>query len=365
MLARFGLGLYLLTNTNIVSISNAAGATLANWNVQTLTYNGDPITVFPGDFHREDVDFKDLRRWRDLVAADVYFLQEVTSPAAIDEVFPVVEGWRHCISGQYAKAEGLPIKPVCSGPGDTPHKPTGPTRAQYTAVALRAGSPFSILDTADDPALNVKSLDGGVERDIRWGLEVTLGFGEAKLRVLVVHLKSGCFDDQIKQSLWLNPPVDPPSSWACDTLGRQLYPLRAWITLREAAGEAWMVVGDFNRRLDAGSGTFQDEVWKALSGYIPDKTGHDTDTRPDIPMFRSPYKEASVCWGEFRNPNPATLADADDFNLLPIEFFLFGTKASAMVVPNSGRQVAWPHAIAADAKRLSDHCPASLLVLSN
>lgn len=338
-----------------------AEITLANWNIQTLVYLGDPQTVFDDDYVRSAADIADLKRWRDLVAADVYFLQEVTSPAAIDAVFPVAEGWVHCISGQYSQSQGLAAGPTCTSGNDAPHRPSGEERMQFTAIAVHSSGAARIVKAEDFEALNVRSMDDGEVRDVRWGLDVTLEIGGKQVRTLVVHMKSGCFDDRIDRAFWLNDPAGtPPKVFACDTLGRQLFPLRKWIEEREAGGDSWLVAGDFNRRLDAGAGPFQDEVWRALSGFTPDRAGIDQDSRPDIELFRSPYKEASVCWREFLDARPADLAAADNYNLLPIEFFLFGTTADALVVKGNDKQVAWPHPVAADPKRLSDHCPSSI-----
>lgn len=342
---------------------HAGEITLANWNIQTLVYPGDPKTVFPEDYRREAGDYADLIRWRDNTGAGVFLLQEVSSPAALDAVFPVAEGWTHCISGQYAMAQGLPPGPVCTRPGETAHKPTGDDRFQHTAIAIRPGTAVTLGPIADYQDLNVRSMDGKEERDLRWGLDATLEAGGETLRVLIVHMKSGCFDDQIQRKFWENPPALPPARLACETLGRQLYPLRAWVEARDVAGEKWMLAGDFNRRLDAGSGPYQDEVWRALSGYARAKDGSDLDAnRRDIHLFRSPYKEISLCWQGFRNPEPATLGEADDYNILPIEFFIYGRQTLPLVVSGSGAQSVWPNGALTDKKRLSDHCPRTLKV---
>lgn len=198
----------------VIAVLSAAGASaaeikLGNWNIQTLGYSGDPQTVFAGDYIRQPADFADLRNWRDKVGADVYFLQEVTSPAAINEVFPLSDGWSFCISGQYAADEHLSAGPLCSKSGDIPSKPAGTERRQYTAVAWRSdrlnAGPFT-----DVQSLNVRSVDtDGTVRDVRWGLDVSLTSGAADLRVLVVHMKSGCFDDPINFRLFT---VDPSTT---------------------------------------------------------------------------------------------------------------------------------------------------------
>lgn len=342
----------------LVASASCAELKLGNWNVQTLLHADDTVTVFPGDYLRQPQDYADLRTWRDKAGASVFFLQEVSSPAAIDEVFPVADGWAHCISGQFAFDEGLANPgPICTGAGDTPAKPAGSGRHQYTAVAWRTDAGIRAIAT-DVPELNVKSDDGGTIREVRWGLDVAVTSGATSLRALVVHMKSGCFDDPINFRLFtVDPSTTAPTRFACDTLGRQMFPLRAWVEAREDAGDAWMVVGDFNRRLDAGAGRFQDEVWQAVSGYSPAADLHDRDGRPDIALFRSPYKEPSVCWADASDPYPASPATADDYNMLPIEFFVFGAKIRDLAIVDYGRQVAWTPSVPTDRGRLSDHCP--------
>jgi len=345
---------------------HAAEMTLVNWNIQTLTHPADTVSVFPDDYRRQSTDYADLRRWRDLAWGDVYLLQEVTSPAAIDAIFPVREGWRYCISGQYAKAEGLPAGPVCASGNITPHVPTSATRAQFTAIAIRPGAPITSLDVTDVENLDVGHLDDGVIRNLRWGLQAKIGLGSSSMTALVVHMKSGCFDDRIDQRYWLQDPTGGEvRSFHCDTLGRQLYPLRQWMEQREAARDLWLVAGDFNRRLDTGAGGFQDEVLRALTGYTPSRTGQDQDNRSDIAISRSPYKEASNCWREFRDPRPQALNLADGYNMMPIEFFLMGSTATALVPAASGLQVPWPNPKPDDARRLSDHCPSSIRMRLN
>jgi len=56
----------------------------------------------------------------------------------------------------------------------------------------------------------------------------------------------------------------------------------------------------------------------------------------------------------------SALAKPDIYNMLPIEFFLFGEKTKAIVIPRSERQFAWPAPQPDDPMRLSDQCPSSL-----
>jgi hypothetical protein len=357
--------LALLIALTTTAAAVAADFKMANWNIQTLVYAGDPHTVFPDDHVRTAADFADLRAWRDKVDAPVFFLQEVSSPAAIDEVFPIADGWEHCISGQFADDEKLSSTgPICTKAGDVSIKPAGTTRAQYTAVAWRPSAGVSLGGIADVADLNVRSDDGAAGiRNVRWGLDVTLQIGGRSVHALVVHLKSGCFDDFLNFRLFtVDPATTPPERSACNTLARQMYPLHKWVRAHEETDAAWVVVGDFNRRLDVGSGTFQDEVWQALSAYSPGGDGVDRDLRADTELFRPPYKRPSLCWVDLANPNPPTLAEADNYNMAPIEFFVFGDALRSLVVAGSEQQIVWAPATSADPERLSDHCPSAVKI---
>lgn len=67
-----------------------------------------------------------------------------------------------------------------------------------------------------------------------------------------------------------------------------------------------------------------------------------------------------MCWADTGNPTPAALAEADDFNMAPIEFFLFGRKTVGLVIPGTEQQIAWAPSAPLDQKRLSDHCPSRM-----
>ena len=84
-----------------------------------------------------------------------------------------------------------------------------------------------------------------LERDKRSGLDVMIPLKSGPLRVLVVHLKSGC----------QRSPLDSTGKdeSACGPLSRQAPILKRWIELRKAEGMPFMVMGDFNRVLTPGS----------------------------------------------------------------------------------------------------------------
>ncbi|MES5100093.1 hypothetical protein ABUK73_17855 [Agrobacterium sp. BA1120] len=136
---------------------------LATWNIQTLATPGRK--VFDTSTARLPADYEDLRTVERELSADVYALQEISSPAALSQVFPLSE-FVLCFSGQgNADARKLGpqydfegpaagIKPECfeeagatlPDTATTPRLPDGaadPLLAQHTALAVRrvSGTP--------------------------------------------------------------------------------------------------------------------------------------------------------------------------------------------------------------------------------
>ena len=88
--------------------------------------------------------------------------------------------------------------------------------------------------------------------NLRSGVDITIANAAGEpLRLLVVHLKSGCSAGQ--------------SNEACPTLFAQIPLLEDWIDARANAGERFAVLGDFNRRLALA----QDQIWADLDDGAP------------------------------------------------------------------------------------------------
>jgi len=83
--------------------------------------------------------------------------------------------------------------------------------------------------------------------------ETTRSCGRYGIRILNVHLKSGCFDSYLTNMWWLNQADWSPNGMrdhACTTLARQLPELRAWVLEAKPGDLPFVIIGDFNRRLD-------------------------------------------------------------------------------------------------------------------
>jgi len=103
---------------------------------------------------------------------------------------------------------------------------------QNVGFAIRRGVPFRC--NRDYRALGLP------DNDVRWGADLSVYPGTPQeIRLLAVHLKSSCNRDPLTES---RPD--------CRTLQQQVPVLEDWIDGRARAGNAFAVVGDFNRRFD-------------------------------------------------------------------------------------------------------------------
>jgi endonuclease/exonuclease/phosphatase family metal-dependent hydrolase len=157
---------------------------------------------------RDQADFDALARsavqLRDAQHADVVALQEVDGPEAARTVFQ--KGWKLDCFVQRA-------------------------HPQKVGFAIREGLPYRC--NGDLAALDV---DGST----RAGADITLYPGTPhEVRLLAVHLKSGCFDGRMDRHFA-----------PCERLRQQTPVIESWIDQRVREGTAFAVLGDFNRHLD-------------------------------------------------------------------------------------------------------------------
>jgi len=127
---------------------------IASWNVEHLRdQNGE------GPVPRQDADYTRLAKYAAALGADVIALQEVENEAAARRVFP-------------ADAYQLFLE--------------GRNDPQRTGFAVKNG--LAVVNNGDLAALALE--DGSVRR----GVDVTVTVAGQPVRLLSVHLKSGCFD---------------------------------------------------------------------------------------------------------------------------------------------------------------------------
>lgn len=215
----------LVTACSTLPQRPAATLKIAAWNLEHLAEKDDT-----GCRPRQEADYAALRAHVGRLDADVIAFAEVETRKAAERVFDPAT-YTIVMSGRPDSGR----QGYCGR-----NATTGPTiRKQDVGFAVRKGVRFT--RHADVSALGLG------DPDLRWGVDITLE-GPRPLRLLAVHLKSGCARGAEYE--------------ACPILFDQVPVLRAWMDARRSAGEAFAVLGDWNRRMAVPG----DDVWRRLNG---------------------------------------------------------------------------------------------------
>jgi endonuclease/exonuclease/phosphatase family metal-dependent hydrolase len=204
---------------------------------------------------------------------------------------------------------------------------------QKVGVAIKKTSGFKVTSS------EYKALD--VDR-VRHGMDIILTKDDKQLRLLAVHLKSGCFDKPL-DSLSVNVMPDTPERKfkeknACNILSNQIEPLERWIDLRASEGIPFMVLGDFNRRFAIDiEKSYEDHegLWQAI----------DDEGREDL--WSPTLTKNSQCWGGYYK----------DY----IDHIVLDSRAKSKYIDNSFNQLVFDGEYSRElSNALSDHCPISI-----
>jgi 5'-nucleotidase (lipoprotein e(P4) family) len=249
---------------------------------------------------RSQADLDAMARVAERIHADVVALEEVDGPEAAAQVFR--QGWKvDCFVRR--------------------------AHPQKVGFAIRDHIPYRC---------NAEYIELDIDGATRAGADITLYPGTTKeVRLLAVHLKSGCFTGSLSGS----------SNSACPKLQEQVPVLERWVDARASEGVAYAVLGDFNRRLeiDAGFSAGPDEahptsVFAALNDGTPvgATLKRATEGQPDV-----------KCSTQDHNP-PS-----------PIDNLLISAMLVARSTALNFERITYDNNEAATLK-LSDHCPATL-----
>ena len=262
--------------------AHARDLKVATWNLEWLTNRvaGDP--ELPADVQPKTApDWAVLRGYAAQLNADVVALQEVDGPAIAAALFPP-DRYRLFFTGDHV--------------------------VQRVGFAVRLGIPAH-----QNPDLAALDLYPTARHRLRSGADLTLDLPSGPLRLLGVHLKTGCQRDQL----------DTSPRPQCATLRGQVPPIQGWIAERAREGAPFILLGDFNRWMDP-----SDQFLAALQQAAP--------------LVRATEGHDSPCWG------------TEHF----IDHILSGGAARGWLDPASLRVLVY--AEGADRKEhLSDHCPVS------
>lgn len=251
---------------------------LATWNMEWLA--GDDGGPAP----RSATAFARLGKYAQRLNADVIAVQEVASTAALARVFD-------------------PARYAFHVTADASPQRTGFVYDKRLSVHVHP----------DYAALNTGNLRSGADIGVQWNGKW--------VRLLSIHLKSGCFAQ----------PLDHDD--ACIKLSAQVPKLEAWIDARAAEQTPFAVLGDFNRRLFAAT---DDPVWRALD-----------DGQPTESELTAPTEgERSRCW-QGRHPQF-------------IDHIVLSRTLNSFLLPGTFAQQVYDGSDARYRKQLSDHCPISV-----
>jgi len=204
---------------------------------------------------------------------------------------------------------------------------------QRVGVAVRKSANLDVV------AKEYKALD--VSR-VRHGMDLTLSRNGKEMKLLAVHLKSGCFtaplDEKSVLAMASTSDKEIRRKEACATLSKQIEPLENWIDKQAKDDKAFIVIGDFNRRFSQDIANKLSEnqgLWQAL------------DDEDNEALWTPTATKNSDCWGGYYK----------DY----IDHIVFNPSAKNMYQDNSFEQLVFKEKYTKELSRsLTDHCPISI-----
>lgn len=271
--------LYML----LAGSASAADLKIATWNLEWLTGKpaGDP--ALPAEVVPKTAEDRALlQRYALALNADVVALQEVDGPAIAATVFPPDRYNLFFTNDDVVQRVGFAVR---------------------KGIAVHRNPDLAALDLYPDARFHLRS-----------GIDITLDLPGGPIRLLGVHLKTGCQRDRL----------DTSARPQCATIRGQVPVLQGWIAQRRAEGVPFVVLGDFNRWMEG-----DDQVLAALQSSGP--------------LARATEGHGSPCWGKERF----------------IDHILAGGAARAWLDPATLRVMVYREGPFMK-EHLSDHCPVSV-----
>lgn len=178
---------------------------------------------------------------------------------------------------------------------------------QNTGFAFKRG--LSVETKPDFEDLNTSGR-------VRYGARIDVTHNGQTIKLMSVHLKSRCFHNG-------------SSSSACNTLMDQVSVLEDWIDDAASGPNSFIVLGDFNRRLNMSN----DSVWKELDDSDPPDADLNSVTK-DMPISCRDNKYTTF-----------------------IDHIVFGKRAWQWVDRSSFRHMTYRQDDKEKWDKVSDHCP--------
>ncbi len=319
---------------------------IMSWNIANLHHESG-IPLRHRATARLDQDYEALAAIAAELDADIALLQEVGSLRALERIFPATD-YHLSISARYTAGDE-------AKPADQ--------RDIYTAIALSKSRFPTPPPVYTEPAFSILHFDYHAKtatasaRPTRAAMAVELQLDPATgqwiteqspqtqtFSILNIHLKSSCHQYS------LNPIADQDkksgtpygSRFDCRTLRAQQLMLENWIELQQAQGNAIIIGGDFNRRLnrvfDNGN---TDHFWQDLNDGEPN----------DLMLHKGPIGHDTQCWPKHKKRYSEH-----------IDFFVFDDRVTSQFPHHTVEKRGLNHDDDPTYRgkrnqRLSDHCP--------
>ena len=264
--------------------ARAADLKVSTWNLEWLTDKRAGDHGLPRDVRpKSPEDIARMRGYAEQLQADVIGFQEVDGAAIAAQVFSPAHYVLHVTQDHVVQRVGF---------------------------AIRRGLSF----TANPDLVGLSLPDQGSR--LRSGADITVRMPGGLLRILNVHLKTGCNRDS------LNSRARPQ----CETLRAQMAPMQGWMAERQRELVPYVIMGDFNRWMDRND--------QFLAGL-----------QQTAPLVRATETKSNPCWG------------GAPF----IDHILAGGAARGWLRPDTLRVLVYREHGPEWRARLSDHCPVSVL----
>jgi len=281
------------------------------WNI--ANFDGDAGDVArPGIGTARDIDdFRALNRYRRLVGADIFALQEIAEPSSLKTIFPADKFDVH-FSGRFDKD-------MANGQED----------GIYTAIVVNRNPDIKFIRQEDLEGLGIETTDSdGTVHSTRWGTAILLEIHEKPVWVVSVHLKSSCSNTR---------RANTSTKKDCKIFWQQSDPLRKWALNRTAAGESFIIAGDFNRRFR--SFDYKGVFWTRINN----------DNLDDPLMINPPMGVDRLC------------RTRKGRSTEPIDWILVSSNLTEKVIERSIFETRFSRDDTRDVgSGLSDHCPIHL-----
>lgn len=318
------IGLLLISPSCMAG--DAAEIVLVTWNIEHLAAEDDS-----GCRPRQEADYQALHAMAQSLNATIIAVQEIENAAALARVFDPAD--YELIVSERPETRVTACR-------RRPRQLINPQRTGFALHRQRLaeqGLRWERLEDFAEIGFSYSSL--------RWGTRIGLFAADDStpmLELMSLHLKAGCAWGALDR-----PQLERAQ---CRTLRRQRGILEEWIDDRAAAGQPFVLLGDFNRQLDQP----RDDFWYDINDGAVCDWRFDADFgRRCIPGSTRPEPNANLTLANAGNPFPFPFNPRYPY---AVDHFIFDKQSARWIVADSYEVIEYPD------QPLSDHHPLRIVM---